>query len=67
MFLDWTMLGKLIPTKMKLNDKMIKSGIAGIFAASLELSRLGEIKIKQTKMFFINSLLKKYEKRKVIM
>ena len=40
------MLGKLIPTKMKLNDKMIKSGIAGIFAASLELSRLGEIKIK---------------------
>ena len=51
MLSDWTMLGKLIPTKMKLNDKMIKSGIAGIFAASLELSRLGEIKIKQTKMF----------------
>ena len=51
MLSDWTMLGKLIPTKMKLNDKMIKSGIAGIFAASLELSRLGEIKIKQAKMF----------------
>ena len=47
---DWKNLNELIP-KFYLNNKMKRTGIAGIFAASLELTREGLIKISQSKMF----------------
>ena len=47
---DWTNLDDLIPDFYS-NKKMKKTGLSGIFAASLELTREGSIKILQEKMF----------------
>ena len=47
---DWKELDSLIP-KNFLNNKMKKTGITGIFAASLELTKEGAINIMQKKMF----------------
>jgi len=47
---DWTNLNDLIPDFYS-NKKMKKTGLSGIFAASLELTREGSIKILQEKMF----------------
>ncbi len=47
---DWKDLNDLIP-KSYTNKKMKKTGITGIFAASLELTKEGIIKILQKKMF----------------
>ena len=41
---------ELIPN-FYLKNKMEKTGIAGIFAASLELTKEGLIKVSQKKMF----------------
>ena len=41
---------ELIPN-FYLKNKMSKTGIAGIFAASLELAKDGVIKVSQKKMF----------------
>jgi len=41
---------ELIPN-FYLKNKMEKTGIAGIFAASLELTKEGIIKVSQSKMF----------------
>ena len=48
--LDWKNINDLIP-KYYLNNKMNKTGIAGIFAASLELTKEGAIKMLQKKIF----------------
>jgi len=47
---DWTNINELIP-EFYFNKKMQKTGLAGIFAASLELTRQGAIKILQEKIF----------------
>ena len=47
---DWKNLNELIP-KFYLKNEMKKTGIAGIFAASLELTKEGIIKVSQNKIF----------------
>ena len=47
---DWKDINELIP-KLYFNEKMKRTGITGIFAASLELTKEGKIKILQKKMF----------------
>ncbi len=47
---DWKNLNELIPKFYSKND-MRKTGIAGIFAASLELTKEGIIKVSQSKLF----------------
>ena len=42
---------RLIPSKFKKTNTLKKSGIAGLFAASLELTREGVINIMQKKTF----------------
>ena len=48
--IDWKDINELIP-KIYFNEKMKKTGMTGIFAASLELTKEGKIKILQKKMF----------------
>ena len=48
---DWKDISKFIPLNFKKNIKLKKSGLAGIFSASLELSRAGIISIMQKKNF----------------
>ena len=48
---DWKDLLKLIPKKFKDSDKLKKTGISGIFSASLELAREGLIIIMQKNTF----------------
>ena len=47
---DWKNIVELIP-EFYLNNKMKRTGIAGIFAASLELTKEGLTKVSQNKMF----------------
>jgi len=47
---DWTNINDLIP-EFYSNKKMKKTGLSGIFAASLELTKEGAIKILQEKIF----------------
>jgi segregation and condensation protein A len=47
---DWTNINDLIP-EFYSNKKMKKTGLSGIFAASLELTKEGVIKILQEKIF----------------
>ena len=54
---DWKNIFELIP-EFYLKNKMKKSGIAGIFAASLELTKEGVIKVLQKKQFD-NLMIKK--------
>ena len=48
--IDWRHIIELIPN-FYLKNKMNKTGIAGIFAASLELTKEGIVKISQNKIF----------------
>tara|TARA_Y100000590_G_scaffold437290_1_gene558781 strand:+ start:5395 stop:6135 length:741 start_codon:yes stop_codon:yes gene_type:complete len=48
---DWKNIFELIPSKFKESTNLKKTGISGIFAASLELSREGVISIMQKKSF----------------
>ena len=48
---DWKEIYALIPDKFKKTKKLKKSGIAGFFSASLELTREGLINIMQKKSF----------------
>ena len=48
--IDWKNIFEVIP-KFYLEKKMKKTGIAGIFAASLELTRERIISISQKKLF----------------
>ena len=47
---DWRHIIELIPD-FYLKNKMKKTGISGIFAASLELTKEGIVKVSQNKMF----------------
>ena len=47
---DWKHIIELIPDYY-LKNKMKKTGIAGIFAAGLELTKEGIVKVSQNKMF----------------
>ena len=47
---DWTNINDLIPDFYS-NKKMKKTGLSGIFAASLELTKEGAIAILQEKIF----------------
>ena len=47
---DWKHIVELIPD-FYLKNKMEKTGIAGIFAASLELTKEGLVKVSQSKLF----------------
>lgn len=49
--IDWKAMEDLIPKHFLKNKKMKRTGLTGIFAASLELTRVGAISIKQKKMF----------------
>ena len=48
---EWKNILDLIPSKFKKNIKLKKSGVCGLFSASLELSREGLISIMQKKTF----------------
>lgn len=48
---DWKDLNELIPENFINNKKIKKTGLVGIFAASLELTKQGLISIMQKKMF----------------
>ena len=48
---DWKDMFHLVPSKYKKNSKLRKSGLSGIFSASLELTREGLITISQKKTF----------------
>ena len=47
---DWKNLAELIP-KFYSENKMKRTGIAGIFAASLELTKEGVVSVSQKKLF----------------
>ena len=55
---DWKDIEDLIPEDFFINKKLKKSGLAGIFSASLELTKQGTINIMQKK-FFEKILIKK--------
>ena len=59
--LDWKNLNDLIP-KFYLDNKMKRTGIAGIFAASLELTKEGIISLSQKKIFD-NLMIKKTDEK----
>ena len=48
---EWKDIEDLIPKNFFINKKLKKSGIAGIFSASLELTKQGVTNIKQKKIF----------------
>jgi len=48
---DWKNLFDLIPLQFKKNRQFNRSGIAGIFSGSLELSKEGELELKQENLF----------------
>jgi len=48
---DWKEISQFIPKKFKVTKKLKKSGLAGFFAASLELTKEGLIRIMQKKNF----------------
>ena len=48
---NWTEISELLPGNLKKSKKLKKSGISGIFSASLELTKQGIIRIMQKKIF----------------
>ena len=48
---DWKDIVELVPAKFKKNNNLKKSGLAGIFSATLELTREGLITVMQKKSF----------------
>ena len=48
---DWTEITDIIPQKFKKTLRLKRSGLTGVFAASLELAREGLIRIMQKKNF----------------
>ena len=48
--IDWKNISELIP-KFYLKNEMRKTGMAGIFAASLELTKEGVVNVSQKKIF----------------
>ena len=52
---DWKSISELIPAKFKENKKLKKTGVAGIFDASLELAREGMINLMQSNIFIMET------------
>ena len=48
---EWCDISNLIPSNFKENKKLKRTGFCGIFSASLELTKEGEIAIKQKNNF----------------
>ena len=48
---DWKNIEDLIPKDFTFNKKLKRSGLAGIFSASLELTKQGSINLMQKKIF----------------
>ncbi|MBA1337313.1 MAG: segregation and condensation protein A [Pelagibacterales bacterium] len=48
---DWKEFSELIPKKFKINKRLKKTGMAGFFSASLELTKEGLISIMQKEKF----------------
>ena len=48
---DWKNLSELVPSQFNKSKHLKKSGLASIFAGSLELSKEGNIEIKQNTLF----------------
>ena len=48
---EWKDISELVPNKFKKDKNLRMSGLAGIFSASLELSKDGLINIMQKKIF----------------
>ena len=48
---NWVDISELVPSKFKETNTLKKSGLAGIFSASLELTREGLVNIMQKKKF----------------
>ena len=48
---EWKNISNLVPSKFKKNNDLLRSGVSGIFCASLELSKSGLISIMQKKTF----------------
>ena len=48
---NWKNLFDLVPLQFKKNKKFNRSGIAGIFSGSLELSKEGNLELKQDNLF----------------
>ena len=48
---NWIDISELIPSKFKKTNTLKKSGLAGVFSASLELTREGMVNIMQKKSF----------------
>ena len=48
---DWKNFLDLVPSNYIKSPKLKKTGIAGFFAASLELAKEGNLSIKQDKLF----------------
>ena len=48
---EWRDISDLIPSKFKKTNKLKKSGLSGLFSASLELTKEGLISIMQKKTF----------------
>ena len=48
---DWSDILKLIPKKFRKSNTLKRSGIAGIFSASLELTKDGVIDLMQDNLF----------------
>ena len=48
---DWKNLSELIPKEFNESKTLKKSGFASVFAGSLELSKEGDIEIKQNTLF----------------
>ena len=48
---EWKDINELVPNKFKKNKNLKRSGVAGLFSASLELTREGLINIMQKKSF----------------
>ena len=48
---EWRNISDLIPSKFKITNTLKKSGLAGLFSASLELTREGLVTIMQKKTF----------------
>jgi len=57
---DWKNIEDLIPKNFIINKKLKKSGLVGIFSASLELTKQGVINIMQKK-FFEKIMIKKID------
>ena len=48
---DWKNLSDLIPSKFKKSENLKRTGLSGLFSASLELTKEGFIDIMQKKAF----------------